>query len=140
MINNSSYLTQAHSFKYLRIRNKTAKQMALSTNSFYKFSKAKTLHIETVHGGYFADDSRMTKTFDAALKLTTSCSNRDEWFTNACKTIKNIVIDKNGIILLRQVPINILFGAKQSAPETIELAEYNVNSMCRSCKRIYKMY
>ena len=127
IVNNSSFINQSKTFKTFRLTSQRLGEMTQAKRSFYKWSKATRLTITS------SCENQGAIQFDKAMIV----GSYDKWLETMFKSIKTLKIRTNGIILLPQLPIDLLFDQIESNLETIvidapQLEDYiNINKFCQ---------
>ena len=128
MINNTKYLNQTNNFKTFTITDKKLNQMANTKYSFFKYIKAQTLIFDFDSGYNCNDDEELINAFITELHhkwdKAKMIMNVDNLYENIFKSIKSIILDDDGSLLLGKLPINILFDSKISNLESIDVDHY----------------
>ena len=110
MINNSCYLNKTNNFKTFQVTAMRLIQMSDFKHSFYKFCKANTLMFKQVSvRGYFRDGKKLSSCF---IQMWNKCINcgiyNDQWVKNMFLSIKKLVFNGGGVLLLPHIPTELI--------------------------------
>ena len=127
MISNTTYLNESNNFKAFRIDDKRFEQLMQSQHSFFKYSKAMILQFSNSTNVSPKHSAEEIEEFFHGIqnkwnKIQTIGRNND-LFHNIFKSIKSLRFDPDGMALLSQIPMQILFD-HESVLETIVFDHY----------------